>query len=148
MPRKSYLSDVNEELIETYRADRDDASAIIARLRRQPVSSEHFYAVRASAPRTRIGRAVRMLYLNRTAFSGMYRLNADGEFNVPYGGGERTPKLLFESDILIRAAYLLRNVRLKRCSFEIALSLANFGDVVYCDARNAEAITNQWQGPN
>jgi DNA adenine methylase len=132
-PRKSFLSDVNEELIETYKAVRDDAPAIITRLRHLPVSPEHFYTIRSAVPGSRIDRAVRMLYLNRTAFAGMYRLNAAGQFNVPFGGGERTPRILCNSPLLTEAAEVLNQIRLRCCRYEDVLSLARSGDVVYCD---------------
>jgi len=75
-----------------------------------------------------------LLYLNRTAFAGIYRLNKDGRFNVPYGGRKRTPAVLWERRLLTRAAAVLKKgVRLVRSDFEAVLRHAGAGDVVYCD---------------
>src|SRR2546425_3836396 len=116
MPRRALLSDINEELVDTYLAIKYMPRQIIARVKRMAVSSKDFYRVRAYRPRTRLNRAVRLLYLNRTAFGGIYRVNAFGKFNVPYGG-ERTPADLHESDILLNAARALSNARVRKIDF-------------------------------
>ena len=71
LPERALLSDINEELIETYRAIKRAPREVIAGLRRLTVSSEEFYKMRDYRPRTRLNRAVRLLYLNRTAFGGI-----------------------------------------------------------------------------
>jgi DNA adenine methylase len=82
------LSDVNNDLINTYKMVRDCPDQIIDRLKELPVSKEIYYEIRETIPVCEIDQAVRFLYLNRTAFGGMYRVNSKGEFNVPYGGGK------------------------------------------------------------
>lgn len=141
-PPKAVLSDVNEELIATYKAVRRDSDVLIQRLRRHKVTAEDYYRTRAREPKEDISRAVRFLYLNRTAFGGVYRVNLQGKFNVPYGGGERTPAILWETDILRHAARALRRIRLRVSDFEPILELAGPGDVAYCDPAYTVAHDN------
>jgi DNA adenine methylase len=132
-PRRARLSDINSELINTYEQVRDNHDGLVERLRRIPVTAETYYAIRGREGGCAVTRATHFLYLNRTAFAGMYRLNQQGRFNVPYGGGERTPNLLWEKGILAEAARTLRNARLTACDFEVAMRGATAGDVIYCD---------------
>jgi len=112
-------------------------------MRRLPVSRDAYDKTRESKPRTPLSRAIRFLYLNRTAFAGIYRLNRDGEFNVPYGGRQRTPSVLWERDMLKRAASVLKNdVTLRVSDFEKVLRKAGKGDVVYCDPTYTVAHDN------
>jgi len=62
----------------------------------------------------------------------MYRLNQKGEFNVPFGRG-RTPKKLWERNLLLDASRCLQDVHLETCDFQSSMEKADSGDVVYCD---------------
>lgn len=141
-PLKAVLADVNEDLIATYRTVRRDRSAVIGRLRRYRVTEEDYYRMRERSPTDPVARAARFLYLNRTAFGGVYRLNLEGRFNVPYGGGERTPAILWQTDILAHAARALRKAQLKVSDFESILNQARTGDVAYCDPTYTVAHDN------
>jgi DNA adenine methylase len=141
-PAKAVLADVNEELIATYRAVRRDTRGIIGRLRRYRVAEEDYYRMREREPKDPVARAARFLYLNRTAFGGVYRLNLEGRFNVPYGGGDRTPAILWQTAILEHAARALRKAQLKVSDFEPILNLARTGDVAYCDPTYTVAHDN------
>ena len=132
-PRSAILSDINGDLINTYRQVKNHAPEIIRRLKRLPVSQETFYGLRSDEPKARIDRAVRFLYLNRTAFGGIYRLNRQGRFNVPFGGGQRSPSILWERDLLRPAARVLRSSQLIADDFQQILREARRGDLVYCD---------------
>jgi DNA adenine methylase len=142
LPKRSVLADINEELIDTYRAVRDDSEAVIGTLRRYRVTADAYYRIRAWQPGTPKAKAARFLYLNRTAFGGIYRVNLMGEFNVPFGGGERTPALLWETNILELAAKALRRARLKVGDFQPLIDSAGPGDVVYCDPTYTVAHDN------
>jgi DNA adenine methylase len=78
-------------------------------------------------------KTARFLYLNRTAFGGMYRLNSNGQFNVPFGGGQRTPAPLWERALVKRASDALDGVTIMCADFEETINMARAGDVVYCD---------------
>ena len=132
-PRKAVISDINADLISTYEVVRDRAADVTRRLRRLPVDRATFDRLRASEPEDAMKRAVRFLYLNRTAFSGIYRLNRFGKFNVPFGGGERTPDILWRRSLLVRAADALKGTQICHADFEPIVNRAKKGDVVYCD---------------
>jgi DNA adenine methylase len=134
-PTQSILSDTNSELIECFKKVRDDPASILSNLRRIRVSAKAYYNVRRSVPKTDNGRAVRFIYLNRTCYGGLYRTNLKGQFNVPYGGGSRTPVALWRDGILNEASRALKESRcVLRCwDFEKSLGQAREGDVVYCD---------------
>jgi DNA adenine methylase len=141
-PKRAVLADINDELIAMYRAVRDDPEAVISAVRRLRVSANVYYRIRAAKPSEAVAGAARFLYLNKTAFSGIYRLNLKGEFNVPYGGGERTPEMLWKTDVLRYASKALRQVHLKVGDFEPVIDSADEGDVVYCDPTYTVAHDN------
>ncbi len=141
-PPKAVLADVNEDLIATYRSVRRDSGAIISLLRRYRVTKEDYYRMRELDPKDAVARAARFLYLNRTAFGGVYRLNLEGKFNVPYGGGERTPAILWQTEMLEHAARAIRKAQLMVSDFEPILNLARTGDVAYCDPTYTVAHDN------
>ena len=132
-PKKALLGDINTDLIATYRTVSQSPDAVLRALRRLRVSEDDYYRVRDREPRTEVTRAAQFLYLNRTAFGGIYRVNRDGRFNVPYGGGQRTPALLWERALLHRAAKVLAHAKLIQADFQVLMSQAAKGDVVYCD---------------
>jgi len=132
-PKRATLSDINGDLINTYHAVRDSVGRLISALRALPVDKSTYDRLRADEPAERFEQAVRFLYLNRTAFAGMYRLNLSGRFNVPYGGGERTAKVLWATPLLKAASHALSTVKIRQSDFEPILDSATRGDVVYCD---------------
>jgi DNA adenine methylase len=132
-PAKALLSDLNPDLINTYKEVKRNSDLIIERLKELRVNARTYIDLRRLVPSDNTERAIRFLYLNRTAFSGMYRLNRNGEFNVPFGGGERTPGPLWRDGLLSTARAALTSARLRACDFETALKDAGSGDLVYCD---------------
>ena len=93
-PRRAVINDHNEQLIVTYMAIRDDVEALIALLKthKENTSQEYFYEIRsldrdaeAFAALSPVEKAARLIYLNKTCFNGLYRVNLQGLFNVPYG---------------------------------------------------------------
>ncbi|MEW6672992.1 MAG: Dam family site-specific DNA-(adenine-N6)-methyltransferase [Thermodesulfobacteriota bacterium] len=129
----SILSDINEELVNTYIQIRDNPNGVVKELKTKPINKEYYNHVRRSKPKSRISQAVRFLYLNRTSFSGLYRLNKEGHFNVPYGGGKRTTGVLWRDGLINCAAKALENVRIICSDFEKVIDIASKGDFVYCD---------------
>jgi DNA adenine methylase len=132
-PRQAVLSDINSELITTYCQVRDAPNEVLDRLKDLAVDRATYYRLREWEPRSDLDKAVRFLYLNRTAFAGMYRLNQQGKFNVPFGGGQRTPEPLWRDNLLISASTALRDVTVIQSDFEPVLKRAVAGDLVYCD---------------
>lgn len=141
-PEQAILGDINADLVNVYRVVRDRPDEVQSALRQLSVSKYRYDSFRSSMPRSQIDRAVRFLYLNRTCFGGIYRLNKSGLFNVPYGGGQRTPRILWKTDLLANASTALGDAELFTEDFGTALKKAGKGDVVYCDPAYTVAHDN------
>lgn len=129
----SRLSDVNRELINGYIAIRDGVDDVIACLRRhQRLSAkEYFYKVRAREPRELHEIAARLIYLNKTCFNGLYRVNNSGGFNAPWGRYDN-PTICDEPNLRAVGAALAAST-LDVAPFQTVLDAARPGDIVYFD---------------
>jgi DNA adenine methylase len=132
-PARAILSDVNPELINVYQQVKRMPHRLIKELRAIPVADDAYDAIRRDTTSGSLRNAVRFLFLNRTAFGGMYRLNQRGEFNVPFGGGQRRPDVLWTSGLMLSTSRALRNAQLNCEDFEKALRMARKGDLAFCD---------------
>ena len=136
-PDRALLTDINPSLIGTYTAIREDVTAVIAALRTLAAghSKERYYQVRAKYNEARgvktAKRAAMFIYLNKTCFNGLHRVNRKGEFNVPVGA-YKNPRILNE-DALVAASDALRGATLRCSPFESLLEYAKPGDFVYFD---------------
>lgn len=131
-PRKAIISDVNRELINLYEVIRDRPRQIEKELEfhQHLHCSEYYYMVRDQKMRGRIKAAARFLYLNRTCWNGLYRLNRSGQFNVPIG----TKTLVcLPSDNFKLASELLSSATITACDFENTIAKAKRGDLVFID---------------
>ena len=135
---RARLSDMNADLIRVYLELRDNAEAVIAELEKLAaleLSKETYYLVREKVRAKRPGkdsaRAARLIYLNRTGYNGLYRVNSSGEFNVPYGS-YKNPRIL-DRPRLLSAAHALQGVELTVEDFESSCKKAKRGDFVYFD---------------
>lgn len=140
-PQKAVLADLNEELINLYRVIRDAPDRLKRRMSEHQLlhSPSHYYQVRSSKPRSAVGKAARMLYLNRTCWNGLYRVNKDGDFNVPIG---TKTNVLLESDDFYSMSGMLKNVELMCADFESVLDQAGPGDFVFLDPPYTVAHNN------
>jgi DNA adenine methylase len=137
-PRRCTLSDNNAELMAAFTAVRDDVEKVIAALERHRArhSEKHFYEVRAIAPAelaemSPVDRGARLIYLNKTCFNGLYRVNSKGLFNVPMG--RYVNPGISDPDLLRAASAALRWVQLFTAPFVSVLKRAREGDLVYFD---------------
>ena len=132
-PRRAFLSDANRDLVETFEVVRDDVATLVRALKRHVYQERHYYRVRATDPKTltRVERAARFLYLNRTCFNGLYRVNRSGQFNVPFG--RYTNPVLCPEENLRAASAALEGVVLATGPFERVVGRARRGDFVYFD---------------
>lgn len=137
-PKEIFLSDINEELINVYEIVRDNVFELIDLLKKHKEihgkEGKEFYTnVRNQNPyvMSKLSRAARFIYLNRTCFNGLYRVNSKGQFNVPMGKYDN-PGIVQEKE-LIQISKLLKGVKLKVQSFEKILSYVKKGDFVYFD---------------
>src|SRR5437763_464936 len=131
-PAKALLADKNEELITAYRAVRDHWRKVWARLRRYHArhDEEYYYRIRDSNPTSPVGRAARMIYLNRTCFNGIYRVNLEGNFNVPVG---TKSNVVLGTDDFEAVARLLAQADLRASDFEPVIDESTTGDFVFAD---------------
>lgn len=136
-PNNAYISDINEELINLYNVVKDDVNNLIEDLGNHNTSKEYFLQIRNidRTPEyknlTNIQRASRFIYLNRTCFNGLYRVNSRGQFNVPFGN-YKNPKIINDNNLL-NCSKLLQNTEIKCADFSDILSIVNKGDFVYFD---------------
>ena len=82
---KSFLSDINSDLIGTYCQLRDNHDNVVRILGQFINNEDSYYRIRGTQAKTPEENAAQFIYLNRTCFNGLYRVNQNGEFNVPYG---------------------------------------------------------------
>lgn len=134
---RACLSDGNAELINCYTMVRDHVAELMAALDEHAAAlkrsgKKHFLAVRAQHVLTNpLARAARMIFLNKTCFNGLWRVNARGEFNVPFGAP--VPAAFYDAEILRVASTALRHAQLRVADFGEALAAARAGDFVYLD---------------
>jgi DNA adenine methylase len=132
-PRRAVLSDSNAELVHCYLQVRDDVHAVLDELARHVYEKSHFQSIRALDPRQLppASRAARFIYLNKTCFNGLWRVNRAGRFNVPFG--RYTNPRFHDPCALIAASQALKGVEILHAPFETALVKASPGDFVYLD---------------
>jgi len=136
-PEKAYISDMNEELINLYSVVRDNVYDLIADLNKHEISKEYFLEIR-NLDRTdeyknlsNVQRASRFVYLNRTCFNGLYRVNSQGQFNVPFGN-YKNPRIVDKNNLL-NCSELLKNTEINCADFSEILTKVKKGDFVYFD---------------
>ena len=136
-PEQAYISDMNEELINLYSVVRDNVYELIDDLSKHEVSKEYFLEIRnidrteKYAELSDVERASRFIYLNRTCFNGMYRVNSQGQFNVPFGH-YKNPRIIDENNLL-NCSELLKKTEIKCADFSEILTKVQKGDFVYFD---------------
>jgi DNA adenine methylase len=137
LPAVAQISDANAELVNMYEAVRDDVEAVIASLSEhaREHSEEHYYSVRTQRPTSQVAVAARMIYLNKTCFNGLYRVNRKGGFNVPFGRYDNPT--ICDADNLRACSKVLQGVAITWGDFESTLVGAQRPprrhDFVYCD---------------
>lgn len=136
-PQRALLCDVNADLVNTYIAVRDEVSHVIQHLSKlaHGHGEERYYEVRERynlrAEKTHAERAALFIYLNKTCFNGLHRVNKKGAFNVPMG--RYTNPTILDAQGLLAASAQLAGTDIKRQPFEALLSDARPGDFVYLD---------------
>jgi len=130
-PRRAILSDINQELINAYTQIRDNVDGVIKSLSKLAINRRTYHRIRNLNPNDNIEKAVRVIYLSKTAFNGMYRVNRQGLFNVPFAGQQH--RRLFEVEALTTASALLQGRELRVRDFAESLAATRAGDLVYCD---------------
>lgn len=137
-PKKVLLSDINVELINTYNIVKKDVKRLTVELKQHKEyhladKPKYYYEIRSINPNDlpELEKAARFIYLNKTCFNGLYRVNSKGGFNVPIGS-YKNPDIIQE-DKLKRISKLLKKVNVKVMDFEKVVNKAKKGDFIYFD---------------
>ena len=133
-PKKAVIADFNPELVNLYTAVANNVQGVIACLKTYKNTSEVFYATRANDWRMIANpseRAARTIFLNRTCFNGLYRVNKSGLFNTPFGK-YANPKILDEPNLRAASA-LLQRTSIREGDWRVALNGARSGDFIFLD---------------
>jgi len=133
LPKKTELSDLNSELVTTYNVIKKDVDGLIKSLKKHKYEKEYYLKVRAKDPKklSDLDVASRFIFLNRTCFNGMYRVNSKGGFNVPFG--KYTNPMICDEENLRKVSGVLQKVTIKNQDYKAVLKKAKKGDFVYFD---------------
>jgi DNA adenine methylase len=131
--KRLVINDVNPDLIATYTVIRDSVDDLIPALRKlaRNTTKNGFETVKKSRPKTSVGVAARFIYLNKTCFNGLWRVNSRGEFNVPWG--KLTNPQVLDEPLLHACSSRLQGASIRCGSVSTSVSDAKAGDLVYLD---------------
>lgn len=129
--RRSFLSDINIDLIHTYIQVRDNVEEVIYYLKEFKNTESDYYKIRSLNFSNPIQRAAKFIYLNKTSFNGIYRVNMKGEYNVPFGHKYGTD--FIQQDNLLLTSQKLKNVVIHCLDFTEALRQVKANDLVFLD---------------
>lgn len=131
-PEKAIIGDTNTDLIDTYRAVKDDWKTIYRLLKKHHKnhSEKYYYKMRNQYPERITDKAARFIYLNRTCWNGLYRVNLQGRFNVPIG---TKTDVIYEDDDFEKVSTFLRRVDIINTDFEVLVDKAQKDDLLFVD---------------
>jgi DNA adenine methylase len=139
-PKKAIVNDINSELINLYQVIKKNVDALITDLGKHQNDAGYFYHIRELDrdkqkyhSLTPVEKASRLIYLNKTCYNGLFRVNRAGEFNTPFGA-YKNPKIVNAVALKAVSAYFNRSdITLCNIDFETVLQTAQKGDFVYLD---------------
>ena len=138
-PKQAVINDYNEELINVYCVIRDNPNELIEDLKKHKNTAEYFYEIRSLDRQplfnnlTKVERASRIIYLNKTCYNGLYRVNNAGEFNSPFGK-YKNPNIINEPVIKAVSKYLnLNKIQISNSDYEVILRDIPANSFVYLD---------------
>ena len=139
-PSRAIVNDLNGDLIAVYEVIRDDVESLINDLQKHENTSEYFYAIRdmdrdkkAYQSMTKVERASRLIYLNKTCFNGLFRVNSLGEFNSPFGH-YKNPNIINEPVLrAVNKYFTSSNITFYNEDFAATLNRVRKGGFVYLD---------------
>jgi DNA adenine methylase len=131
-PHESILADVNQDLIDTYLAIRGSWEAVYKKLKvhQKKHKEDYYYKTRESNPRSIDAKAAKFIYLNRTCWNGLYRVNTSGKFNVPIG---TKTSVLLSTDNFEETSNILRGAQIDCGDFEAIVDRSERDDFVFID---------------
>ena len=139
-PKKAVVNDINEELINLYQVIQDNVEELIEDLKKHKNEPDYFYSIRELDRDTEVykklnpvERASRIHYLNKTCYNGLFRVNSQGQFNVPFGR-YKNPNIVNKTTLRAVSNYFnSAKITFKCCDFEEALKGARKGSFIYFD---------------
>lgn len=131
-PSRATISDTNKELINCYQHVASNDEEIIKSLSKFNFNKEFYYNIRKTLPENGLEKTKRFIYLNRTCWNGLYRVNNKGEFNVPIGKFSNGPIICPEKNIQ-KASEILKNAEIISNDFEKIVENSDKSDFVYFD---------------
>jgi DNA adenine methylase len=128
-----YINDSNPDLVITYRAIKNQLPELLVELKKisRNLTKEEFERIRSSSPKNNVSRAARFIYLNKTCFNGLWRVNSSGQFNVPWG--KLKNPLIFDPENLDACRKRLAGAKITSGGFTDAVKEAKRHDLVYLD---------------
>lgn len=132
MPKQAILADLNKDLINLYKVARDFPEALEKLMRSHHIShsSEYYYRMRSLEISDPVVAAARFLYLNRTCWNGLYRVNRFGQFNVPIGTKKN---VIMDTDDFRKVSEILMHADLRHSDFQSVIDEACLGDFLFVD---------------
>lgn len=138
-PKKAVISDSNRELISCYSVIRDSLDELIEDLRQHRNEEEYFYQVRewdrkdCFKSKTPVQKASRIIFLNKTCYNGLFRVNSQGQFNAPFGR-YKNPNILDEAVLKAVSSYLnASKIKILNQDFSKTVAKARKNDFIYFD---------------
>lgn len=133
LPKNAELSDLNNELVTTYNVIKNNVDELIQSLQKHIYDKEYYLEVRAKKVEdlSDVEIASRFIFLNRTGFNGLYRVNKSGQFNVPFG--RYNNPVICDEDNLRRVSDALQDVTITHQDYKNVLKTAKSGDFIYLD---------------
>jgi DNA adenine methylase len=140
-PRKAVINDANDELINCYRTIKENPDELLSLTKKyqQDISKERYLELRkldrnsSFSKLSNVERAARIIYLNKTCFNGLFRVNSQGQFNVPYGDNKNP---ILADEVIIRAIHRYlneNNIEIVNLDFEKSVVNSKKGDFIYFD---------------
>lgn len=131
-PNNATISDINSELINLYIVMRDNPQELKDRMciHNRLHNKDYYYQTRSAYPSDSIDQAARFLYLNRTCYNGMYRVNRQGQFNVPIGTKNNC---VYDIDLFDNYSHVLRGARIFESDFSPVIHAAKEKDLIFAD---------------
>lgn len=139
-PKKAVINDLNMDLITTYRVIKDKPNELISELKKHKNTADYFYELRnldldseKYKKLTDVEKAARLIYLNKTCFNGLFRVNSSGHFNTPFGN-YKNPNIVNEPVIKAVNSYFKNNgITITNDDYAVILQNVKAGDFVYLD---------------
>jgi DNA adenine methylase len=133
-PRRGSINDINQRLVNFYKVVRDKPEEMIMEALQYKYEKETYYRLRERYNQPQlldVEEAALTLYLNKTAFNGLYRVNSQGKFNVPFG--RYSNPTIVDKERIMTASKLLKNIEILQTDFRYVVDKAQTGDLVYFD---------------